>query len=1151
MSALELAPLFSDHAVLQRDQPVRVWGRAAPGTEVTVSFRGQSVHATADASRDWRVTLAPLPANSEGADLAVSASGATVVLRDVVVGDVWFCSGQSNMGRTVSQALNPEQEMAAANFPLIRQVGIRNTLSDEPAFSVATSGWQSATPETVRHFTAVGYFFAREIHQQIGVPVGIIHCSFGGTRIEAWMSRAALASDPAFAAIDAQWKRDNVIPYAERKATYDAALATWEKEEAAAKTAGEEQHAQFLKTHRRPSAPIGLQQGPSVLFNGMVHPLVPFALRGILWYQGESNAWAATEYRREFPALITAWRKHFGRDDLPFYWVQLAGYHTSHDWPALREAQTMALALPHTGQALAIDVGEAGDIHPRNKQEVGHRLALIARALTYGQKVAFAGPSLRSADREGEGYRLRFKDAEGGLVARGGTVHVLEIAGKDHVFHPATGRIEGETLFVTSPEVKEPVAVRYAWSSMPDANLYNAAGLPAVPFRTGYSVDWPETSWPVATPAEVQMNENRLKQARDYALTGGGSGMILRHGRVVMTWGDQTTLYDLKSSSKSIGVTALGLALQDGKVQLDDAAVKYQPALGVPPESNRATGWIEKITLRHLANQVAGFEKPGGYGRLLFAPGTKWFYSDAGPNWLAECLTLAYGRDLNDVMFERVFGPLGIKPDDIVWRENAYRPHEINGLKRREFGSGFSANVDAMARLGYLYLHEGRWRDRQIIPADFVRLVSHPAPQIAGLSEYDQRHGNASEHYSLLWWDNGDGTIPGLPRDAFWSSGLHNSHILVIPSLDIVAVRAGQSWKITSDEYLDVLKPFFEPIAASVRDFGRKSKAGSANTNPAHPPYPLSELIKRVVWAPVNTIVRRAPGGDTWPMTWGDDDALYTAYGDGNGFEPFVPEKLSLGFARVTGGPNDFQGVNLASVNGEFRGDGRSGRKASGMLMVNGVLYVLARNLDNAQLGWSRDHGATWTWADWKFTTSFGCPTFLNFGKNYAGARDNYVYLYSFDSDSAYEPADRMVLARVPKDRLTQHEAYEYFVSIDANGGATWSKDVARRGAVFTHPGACYRSGISYDAGLRRYLWCQILPYSKHPQGMRFQGGFGIYEAPEPWGPWKTVFYTPDWDTGPGETSSFPTKWMSADGRTLYLVFSGEDSFSVRKVTLE
>ena len=677
-----------------------------------------------------------------------------------------------------------------------------------------------------------------------------------------------------------------------------------------------------------------------------------------------------------------------------------------------------------------------------------------------------------------------------------------------------------------------------------------AVGLAAVVAATAAPAPtWPGESWPVTTPADAGMVAARLEQARDYAQQGGGSGMITRSGKVVMTWGDQTERYDLKSTSKAIGVTLFALALQDRKVRLDDRAILHQPALGVPPESNRATGWIEQITLRQLANQTAGFEKPGGYGRLLFAPGTRWFYSDAGPNWLAECLTLAYRRDLNEVAFERVFQPIGVTPDDLVWRDNAYRPHEIEGIKRREFGSGFSANVNAMARIGYLYLREGRWRERQIIPKEFVHLLGRPAQASIGLPEYDQSHGNASDHYSLLWWNNGDGTIPGLPRDAFWSWGLYNSHILVIPSLDIVAVRAGGAWKITSDEHYDVLKPFFEPIAAAVRDFGRSSDTWSKRVSPASAPYPKSSVIKDVVWAPASTIIRRAPGGDNWPMTWGDDDAQYTAYGDGNGFEPFVNEKLSLGFAKVTGGPENFVGTNLRTATGEFVGDGRSGRKASGILMVDGILYVLTRNRDNAQLGWSRDHGVTWTWANWRFETSFGCPTFLNFGKNYAAARDGFVYIYSFDSASAYEAADRMVLARVPKERIMDREAYEFFVAVDASGRVTWSRDVGQRGAVFTNPGNCFRGGISYDTGLKRYLWCQILPQSTHPQGQRFQGGFGIYDAPEPWGPWTTVFYTTSWDVGPGESSSFATKWMSDDGRSAHLVFSGNDSFSVRKAT--
>jgi hypothetical protein len=320
--------------------------------------------------------------------------------------------------------------------------------------------------------------------------------------------------------------------------------------------------------------------------------------------------------------------------------------------------------------------------------------------------------------------------------------------------------------------------------------------------------------------------------------------------------------------------------------------------------------------------------------------------------------------------------------------------------------------------------------------------------------------------------------------------------------------------------------------------------------SPAGAPYPASEVIRAVEWAPPGTILRKACGSDNWPITWADDDNLYTAYGDGWGFDPKTDTKLSLGFAKIAGGPEDFKGVNIRSESGERVGQDVSGAKASGMLCVNGVLYMLVRNVGNSQIAWSDDHAVTWHWCDWKFETGFGAPTFLNFGRNYAGRRDDFVYIYSHDGDSAYVPADHMVLARVPLDRIRDRKAYEFLRSMDAAGRPEWTGDIRRRGAVFVNPGRCFRSGITYNAGLKRYLWCQILPFSTDQRGPRFQGGFGIYEAREPWGPWRTVFYTERWDTGPGETSTFPAKWMSEDGRTCYLLFSGDDCFSVRRAIL-
>jgi hypothetical protein len=258
-----------------------------------------------------------------------------------------------------------------------------------------------------------------------------------------------------------------------------------------------------------------------------------------------------------------------------------------------------------------------------------------------------------------------------------------------------------------------------------------------------------------------------------------------------------------------------------------------------------------------------------------------------------------------------------------------------------------------------------------------------------------------------------------------------------------------------------------------------------------------------------------------------------------------VNRKISLGLAKVLGLPPQITGRNVRSETGEALGDGKQGRKASGMLMVDGVLFLLVRNAENSQLGWSADHGATWTFADWRFTESFGCPNFINFGKNYAGARDGYVYLYSPNTGSAYERADRFVMARAPKDKLRDRSAFEFFEGLGANGEPRWTSDIKRRAAVFANPGGCYRSAMTYDAGLRRYLWCQ----TGRGEDTRYRGGFAIYDAPEPWGPWTTAFHTELWDVGPGESNSLPTKWMSADGKTVHLLFSGDDHFSVRRGT--
>jgi CubicO group peptidase (beta-lactamase class C family) len=643
--------------------------------------------------------------------------------------------------------------------------------------------------------------------------------------------------------------------------------------------------------------------------------------------------------------------------------------------------------------------------------------------------------------------------------------------------------------------------------------------------------------WRATRPADFKMNEAKLAEARDTALKGEGSGIVIHRGQLVYAWGDQKTRYDLKSSTKSIGITVLGLALMDHKLRLDEVASKYCPAVMQPVQPGQ-DAWLKRITFWELAAQTAGFDKPGGFQPLLFQPGTKWSYSDSGPNYLADCLTVIYGRDLQDVLFERVLTPLGITRDDLVWRDNAYRPKMLNGIHRREFGSGVHANVNAMARIGFLYNRAGRINSRQVLPPDFLAVLRQPLKGLPDLPVLrSEEYPAASSHYGLLWWNNGDGRVAGVPRDAFWSWGLYDSHILVIPSMDLVVARAGKSI-YGDDRHVARVEPFFRPLAEAVDRASTQLDA----------PYPPSPVIAGIDWAPVETIHRTGSDCDNFPSTWADDGALYTAHGDCRGFEPLRPRKLGLGFARITGPPLSAQGANVPAPNADNTGMGAEGKKASGMLMVNGVLYLWARNAGNSQLAWSTDYASTWTWSDWKFTTGFGHPAFLNFGKNYAGARDNYVYVYSPDHDSAYASASRMALARIPKDRIRDRAGYEFFTGLNSRKEPQWSPDIARGGAVFSNPPrGVYRTQISYNAGLKRYLMNQILIGSDY---VRFQGGFGVYDSPEPWGPWTTAYFTTMWDVGPGENNHFPPKWMSTDGKTMHLIFSGDDVFSVRKATV-
>jgi sialate O-acetylesterase len=485
-----VAPIFGDHAVLQAGMPVPVWGTAAAGDSISVAFGGRTVRTVASGDGKWSVSLDALAATSVPGDLVVTGQTA-VTLHDVVVGEVWLCSGQSNMeftvddGGPVYRVENAAAELATAHYPLIRQFKVERAVAMAPIAQVTTEGWKLATPETVAHFTAVGYFFARDIHRAVGVPVGIILTSWGGTPIESWMSDAARNSTSLAATLDVRWKKAMSEWPPDRVARYPGDMKAWQKAEADAHTA----HTKNLLPWPQPPATNDSPALPGGLFNAMIAPLQPYAIRGVLWYQGEANVGRASEYAELLMTMIRSWRAGWAEGDFPFDIVQLAnfsseGQEQNRDWAMLREAQSKALALPETGMAVTIDIGSAHNIHPPNKQEVGRRLALIANSQVYHVAPDPSGPVFENATREGSAMRVRFLHTDGELVEREGPIKAMEIAGADQVFHPAGVDIDTDTLLVSSPEVSDPVAVRYAWTNAPVANLYNEMGLPAAPFRS-------------------------------------------------------------------------------------------------------------------------------------------------------------------------------------------------------------------------------------------------------------------------------------------------------------------------------------------------------------------------------------------------------------------------------------------------------------------------------------------------------------------------------------------------------------------------------------------------------------------------------------------------------------------------------------------
>ncbi len=664
--------------------------------------------------------------------------------------------------------------------------------------------------------------------------------------------------------------------------------------------------------------------------------------------------------------------------------------------------------------------------------------------------------------------------------------------------------------------------------------------------------------WEKASPEELGFSSSKLDAVRDdLAKRNTTSLVIVRHDKVVYEWyapgwGPDKPHGTASLAKALVGGLSLLVAMNDGRIAPEDLACKYIPLWKDDPLKSR-------ITIRELATHTSGIEDaeqddiphmelPGWKGAfwrrdpnpfviaireapVIFEPGTDNAYSNCGMAALAYAVTAslrgAPQRDIKALLKERIMRPLGIQ--DSEWVIGYGRAYETDGLNVYANWGGAEFTPRAAAKLGVLMLHRGEWEHKQLVSRQWAeRVVANAGlPLPHGPLEPDPTASG------LGWWTNNKGGWTGVPKDAFGGAGSGHQFLMVVPSLDLVVVRNGQP--INPEGHVGV--PFWPPLV----DHVARPVVEAITEKAAYPPSPV---ISSIHFSETSTIVRKAIDSDNWPMTWANDNAQYTSYGDGEGFEPFVPLKLSMGFARVDGSAKQFRGINIRTETGERTGNGAKGLKASGILMVNGVLYLWVRNAHNAQLAWSRDHGKTWEWG-FRFESSFGSPAFLNFGRNYKGARDEYVYTYSQDGGTAYEADDYLLLARVKKDKLRDRDAWEFFARLDEHGVPVWTTDIERRGEVFRYPRHCERVDAVYDPVLKRYLLAL---------GYNHEGGWGIYDAPEPWGPWFTAFHTEKWDVPHTHGYRLPAKWIEKDGHSMTLVFSGlspNDAFCVRQMTIE
>lgn len=486
---VKLPAIIGDNMVLQQKLANPIWGWDAPGTEVSVAFAGQTKTAKAGADGKWTVKLDPVPANAKPAAMTIKGTS-TRELKNILVGEVWICSGQSNMQWNVLSAWDADLEIATAKFPNIRLISVPQVGTQEPQKDFK-GAWAECSPQTVGGFSAVGYFYGRVLHQMLNVPVGLINNAWGGSAAEAWVRRDVLEKDPRFKSLMQSWvEREKLLAAEKAQKDYEVALAAWKKQADEAQKAG---RPFAIRAPRSPREMLSGNNRPGNIYNGVLLPTIGYGIKGAIWYQGESNASRAYEYGYLFPLMISHWRSEWKQGDFPFYWVQLADFKAEQpqpgdsDWAELRESQTKTQnAIKNGGQAVIIDLGESNDIHPKNKRDVAERLARWALVKDYGFQLPYRSPEFKEA-QFANGKAIVTLDTFGSSLR---TVDVTEvkgfaICGEDKKWVWATAKILGnDKVEVSAPGVAKPVAVRYAWSDNPVCNLYSKDGLPVTPFRS-------------------------------------------------------------------------------------------------------------------------------------------------------------------------------------------------------------------------------------------------------------------------------------------------------------------------------------------------------------------------------------------------------------------------------------------------------------------------------------------------------------------------------------------------------------------------------------------------------------------------------------------------------------------------------------------